>query len=166
MIIEKICTGRDKSLYKCDRCGCRLKEGENVRYKITIVKMPVKKGGDNRRNYDLCDRCCYIIDKLIRKGVEKWDFYMMLKTELYLIVENGTVKLSIRESRLLEVLSNGKINSYEDVIKYIYKDNKKHTRNAISLIKNRLIKKINLNIIETVYDRGLTLKDGVFIFIM
>ena len=90
----------------------------------------------------------------------------MLKTELYIIVKNGTAKLSVRESRLIEVLSNGRINSYEDVIKYIYKDDKKHARNSVSLIKNRLIKKIKLNIIETVYDRGLKLKDQIFIFIM
>lgn len=163
MIIEKVCTGRDKSLYKCDRCGCRLKEGENVRYKITIVKMPVKKGGDNRRNYDLCDRCCYIIDKLIRKGVERWNIYIMLRKDQYVNIENGAkeIRLSKNESRLLEVLLNREVNSYESIIKYVYKD-KKGTRTMISLVKSHLLKKIDLDI-KTIYDKGLVLREKVFI---
>lgn len=81
------------------------------------------------------------------------------------------IDLTECESRFIEVLCNGLLNTYDEINDYVYKysgypnkfhHDKKHYNNAISIIKTRLLKKINMNI-RVIKARGMRLYDQIYI---
>ena len=61
----------------------------------------------------------------------------------------GWVKLSELEAKLLQVLLNHKLNSWGDIITYVYKDDQYYYTDIYTttcLTKSRLLQKVKLNI--------------------
>lgn len=72
------------------------------------------------------------------------------------------IDLTPLESRLLEVLSNGVYNRTKSIAEYVYGIYDRYTYNSLILLKHRLLKKIDLNII-THHSYSYKLTDKIYI---
>ena len=65
MITHNDFTGKTKSRFLCDKCNKELVTGKDDRYRL-IVQDP--RGYKIVKRWDLCDRCCKLLFKSMRKG--------------------------------------------------------------------------------------------------
>lgn len=72
------------------------------------------------------------------------------------------VDLALLESKLIEVLSDNVIHSWEDIADYIYGDHDKYAISNVHQIKNRLLKKVNINI-TNFHAYGIILEDEIYV---
>lgn len=69
MLIKKDCTGKTKSIYKCDRCGTEIHTDVSDRFKVFVKKSP--KDYEVINSWDLCKRCYISLCKALSKGGNK-----------------------------------------------------------------------------------------------
>ena len=74
------------------------------------------------------------------------------------------VSLTPTESRLIEVLSDEKAHTYEEMSKYVFKYSHydSHDYHSLAVHKYRILKKIEINI-KTISNYGWVLKDEIYI---
>lgn len=83
-----------------------------------------------------------------------------------LIHNSNWIDLTELESKLVEGLSNGHVNTYKDLLLYTYNSDKYNMDNKtvqnIRMLKNYLLNKIDLDI-KVIYSYGLRLEDEIYI---
>lgn len=81
----------------------------------------------------------------------KW-LYDIKNRRITNLEDLGWIKLSELEAKLLQVLLNGELTSWRDIITYVYGTDKhdEHMRTTVFLTKSRLLQKVKLNI-KTLY---------------
>ncbi len=73
-----------------------------------------------------------------------------------------TYDLTPLESKLVEVLSNGKENTRKEITEYVFGYYDRDTDYCLSTLKSRLLNKIKLHI-KTIHDVGYKLNDIIYI---
>ena len=76
------------------------------------------------------------------------------------------IDLTIYESRLIEVLSNERVNNYYEIEKYVFGENNKHDKDFrhsnLRVVKCNLFHKLNIRI-KNIRGRGYMLLDEIYI---
>lgn len=72
------------------------------------------------------------------------------------------IDLTSVESRFIEVLANGEVNSWFEIADYIYGYHNKHTADSLRSLKSRILQKVDLKIKNT-FAYGIMLKDEIYI---
>lgn len=155
----------------CSKCGKKINSG--AIYRIYVKKLlPYSRNVSPLKTMDICSRCynkssIEIVEKdktdLIKK--EKTTFiFNPIKGTLRDINWDHTYELSDMENKLLEILSNGRMNTWVDLNKYIYSEGYTYNRSkfAAGNIKNRLMEKVPIKI-RIVKKGGLILDDKILI---
>lgn len=169
MLIKMDRTGKTKSVFKCDRCKKRLVTGSRTRYKIAVHKTPRTYKTINK--YDLCEECYIKICKYINGNImskkekikEKEFIYSVKERSLTGFKENDEpIFLTKREAKLFEVLANGKLNTFEEITKYIYGYHDLYSYRTVLSIKSLLCKKTKLDI-TVIRNNGFRLNNIIYI---
>ena len=72
MLVKIDHTGKDGTLYICDRCKKEINTKVERRYKMSVSIGKTKNHSYNTtiKSYDLCKHCCSLICRAIEKGVK------------------------------------------------------------------------------------------------
>lgn len=152
----------------CSKCGRKINNG--AIYRIYVKKLlPYSRNVSPLKTIDLCSRCyskstIEIVDKEKTTSIktEKHTYiFNPVKRTLRDVEWDHAYNLTELETKLLEILSNGRMNTWADLNKYVYPGGYR-SKFATGDIKNRLIEKTPLNI-RIVKKGGLVLDDKILI---
>lgn len=142
-----------KSIYICE--NCKKDVSDITRYRVYVRKFSFYKDQTMISTMDLCTKCYKLLnieimekEKKSTNPKEKTKNTFILNPILNTIRKptwKKPIQLTERESRLLAILSNGYMNTWEDMNHYIYKD-KETKRYAPGGIKQSLKDKFDINI--------------------
>ncbi len=131
----------------CSKCGRKINSG--AIYRIYVKKLlPYSRNVSPLKTIDLCSRCynkstIEIVDKEKTESIktEKRTYiFNPVKRTLRDTEWDHAYNLTELETKLLEILSNGRMNTWEDLNKYIYPEGYRN-KFAAGDLKNRLIEK-------------------------
>lgn len=72
MLLQVDRTGKDGSIYICDRCKKEIHTNTERRYRLCAnIDKSLKGYSKTIRAYDLCKHCCSVVCHAIEKGVTK-----------------------------------------------------------------------------------------------
>lgn len=160
-----------KSIYICKSCNKDI--SDKARYRVYVRKFTYYKEQALLSTMDLCHKCYKSLNievvekekkekpKIVEPQKRTFIFNPIMKT-IADIEWFSSVKLSDFESRLVSVLANENMNTWEDINKYIYQDDKKHNKFAAGNVKTQLVNKVPLNI-RVIHNGGLVLDDKILI---
>jgi hypothetical protein len=164
MLIKKDRTGKTKSIFTCDRCNKRLISGTDTRYKISVYKAP--KTYITIDSFDLCEQCYSVIVNELESYIGNKKLSLLYTTKERSLtkyrIESEPIYLTKREGKLLEVLANGQLNTFEEIANYIYGYYDKYTYRTILSIKSLLHKKTKLDI-SVIRNGALRLDNIIYI---
>ena len=164
MLVKRDISGKSKTIYMCDICKKTIESDSDNIYKVTVGKSP--RFYTTHRGWHFCEKCFKEIDDSIEKKEEKRNktyLYNPTKKTIRENVEGSQVLiLHGHETRLIEVLCNGKTNTWEEVCNYVFGYSDEYAKHGIIQLKGRILNKIKLHI-NTVRSIGLRLEDKIYI---
>ena len=152
----------------CSKCGKDI--SKNMIYRVYVKRLlPYSRNVKPLNTMDLCSRCynkstIEIVEKKKAESIkiEKPTFiFNPIKRTLRDTNWDHTYNLTELENKLLEILSNGRMNTWADLNKYVYPGGYRN-KFATGDIKNRLIEKTPLSI-RIVKKGGLIIDDKILI---
>ena len=154
----------DKTHYLCDKCHKDIYLKKEPRYKISVYRETYNHK-IKIENWYVCHKC-YIamnsaINDALRHKQSTWIYNGKTKTIRNCEDMMNSIKLSDRESRLVEVLANGYINNWYDIEYYVFGYHSKYTRQALYGVKGSLLDNVDLHI-RLIKNHGLKLDDDIF----
>lgn len=163
-----------KSIYICSKCNKDI--SDKTRYRIYVKSfLYYEQRAILLKTIDLCSGCynTSTIEIVKKQKKEKKKIEEPEKTEKRTFIFNPikgtlkdtswdrTLKLTKLEIRFIGILSNGRMNTWEDMNQFIYQENY-HNKFSACDIRRRLLEKIDMNI-RLVRKGGFILEDEILI---
>lgn len=161
-----------KSIYICSKCGKDVSD-EMRRYRVYIKRFPYyERKAELLKTIDLCSGCYHTStieivkkQKKEKKKVEEIQkrtfIFNPIKGTLKDINWDRTLKLTKLEIRFIGILSNNRMNTWEDMNQFVYQEDY-HNKFSACDIRRRLLEKIDINI-RLVRKGGFVMEDEILI---